>query len=265
MKIKFLGILALILVCSCSSDESAETVISANEKSEESLDTLSEVVFEEIQINDHLQAILDKSTAKYALPIVIDTNFIKAIDFESKDAQNVLNFENVRYLTSSLIENEPTEYAGYSLNSFFKIDSLKAEGEYEDYVNGLDIGMMQEADAYGEGLINLENNQHMLLWSLNYSTYEACPYGYGSIVFGTLLNNYEVMNTLVLAEVSGGSDPPAWGDTNISSELTPTLIKTNKIDRSSGYDEEAEEEITAETKSDYEVTITAENLKVLGN
>lgn len=201
--------------------------------------SVERLVEPEIEINAHLQTILDKSDTTYELPMNVDTSFIKAIDFTGKRDQSSLSYENGLYLAEHLLESAPTDNGTYYLNTFYQLDSLKSVGEYDEYVNNLDIGMMQVADAFVEGIIDLGDQRHIVLWSINFSTYEACPFASGAAVYGSLLSNYEVQNTMLLAEVSGGGDPPAWGDTNISTQISTTLeIDTYYINRS-GEDEES--------------------------
>lgn len=228
-----------------------------------SVDTIQEETAPPIVIDDHLQAILDKSDSVYKAPFWVDTNFVLAMDFESRSEQSALNYENGHYLADNYLANHPTEMASYTLRSFYEIDSLKAQGEYEDYVSSLDIGMMQHADAYTEGLLELDESNSLLLWSLTFGSYEACPYYSGTLVFGTLLNNYEVKNTVLLAEMSGGGDPPYWGDTGISSYVTSSSITTSTIDRSGGeeYNEETGEDVVEVTTAEYQIKITESGLE----
>lgn len=255
-----LGIL-LTLLAGCDSSENIdnEDVVNSGAVGLVDSTTTDEVI---VEINDHLQTILNKSSANYDLPLQMDTNFVMEIDFEAKAEQQALNFENVRYLTKNLIENDPTEAATYIINSFLSIDSLKAEGEYEEYVNSLDLGMMKESQAFAEGIIAVSGKNNILLWSLDYSTYEACPYASGALVFGTFLENYEVVNTVLLAEVSGGADAPFWWETRVSSVIRSTDIKTIRIERSGGDEDKNGKEIIEKTEDHYTVEIMEEGFEV---
>ena len=240
---KYYPIIALVLLAfvqACGSETNTEPLTAEVEQQVEVVDSaiVETVTEQEIVINTHLQAILNKSDATYQLPFDIDTNFVNAIDFEQKSIQTSLSFENGRYLGARLLENAPTNNASYNIEIFCKIDSLTAEGEYEDYVNNLDIGMMQVSEAYVEGLIEVDSSKLVLLWSITFSSYEACPYASGSLVYGTLLQNYEVQNTMLLAEVSGGGDPPSWGETRISTSISKAFdMKTNSINQSGDSDQ----------------------------
>jgi hypothetical protein len=240
MKIySFLTIVLFVFIQSCGSEIESDPKVSEIQVPELTQDTTVTVAVEEPkpEISAHLQTILDKSDTTYFLPMAVDTNFIKVIDFNDKSDRTALNFENGQYLGARILESAPTFEGEYYMEVFCELDSLKSAGAYADYVNNLDIGMMQVADAFVEGIIDLGEGKHMLLWSINFSTYEACPYASGAAVYGTLLSNYEVQNTMLLAEVSGGGDPPAWGDTNVSTEITAEFeIETYSLNRS-GEDE----------------------------
>ncbi len=246
-----------LMVQSCGSETQADNGTIELETPEVIEDTTTVEVVEEIpiEINEHLQTILDKSDTTYQLPFNVDTSFVKALDFTQKSTQSSLNFENGRYLAKRTVENAPTFNATYNIEIFCEIDSLKAEGAYEDYVSNLDIGMMQESDAYVEGLIEIDSSKLIVLWSITYSTYEACPFGSGTLVLGTLLNNYEVQNTMLFAEVSQGSDPPSWGETQNSTTITTDLnLSTYYLslsgDSDEGYVDKIEETYDAEIGSE---------------
>ena len=201
---------------------------------EEVVDTASvePIVEPVVEIGDQLQAIIGKSDTTYSLPAAVDTNFVHNIDFFERSDESAMSYLNGQYLTEQLLESSPTFNGEYYIKIFCELDSLKSVGAYEEYVRNLNIGMMQVADAFVEGIIQLDDQKQILLWSINDSTYEACPFASGAAVYGTLLDNYEVKNTMLLAEVSSGGDPPAWGDTNVSIEISAELeINTYWINR----------------------------------
>ena len=168
---------------------------------EEVVDTASvePIVEPVVEIGDQLQAIIGKSDTTYSLPAAVDTNFVHNIGFFERSDESAMSYLNGQYLTEQLLESSPTFNGEYYIKIFCELDSLKSVGAYEEYVRNLDIGMMQVADAFVEGIIQLDDQKQILLWSINYSTYEACPFASGAAVYGTLLDNYEVKNTMLLA------------------------------------------------------------------
>ncbi|MFT5820102.1 MAG: hypothetical protein ACI8ZM_001336 [Crocinitomix sp.] len=253
----FIAIALTIFIQACGAETESNSGESEIQSPVALIDTTAIVEVEEpqIEINEHLQVILDKADTTYQLPMAVDTNFVYAIDFIEKSDRTALSFENGRYLSKGYLENAPTDNAIYQIETFCEIDSLKFEGAYDEYVQNLDIGMMQVSNSYVEGLIEIDSERKILLWSITFSTYEACPFASGSLVFGTLLNNYEVQNTMLVAECSEGSDPPSWGLTRISTNFSSASnIKTYSLNQSGdsdagevdGYEENYDTEIVEE-------------------
>ena len=65
----------------------------------------------------------------------------------------------------------------------------------------------------------------------------------------------------VLSAMSGGGDPPVWGDTFINSEITEDGISSDKTDRFGEEDYESGEEIVEETKNTYLINYSSEGFK----
>jgi len=165
-----------------------------------------------------------------------------------------------------LIDNTPTYWAKRNVNYFIEIDSMKLMGTYENYVENLDVGMMKESIANIHQKIIIDSNNYILLWSIYYSTDEACPYASGTIVFGTYFNNNVAQNTATLGEDSGGGDSPYWASTFITSEITTTSITKYKREvEKEGMDEETDEEIIEITDNTFLITITDSGFVVVDN
>ncbi len=213
----------------------------------------TETIETKIQIDvDALLTKLDNGTV-FHLPFSLDSNYMESNNEEEAYLTNV----EVQYLSADLIDNQPTEWASYDIKSFIEIDSMRLLGTYEEYVEHIDIGMMQESDAYLLHKISVDANSFILLWSISYSTYEACPYASGTVVFGTYFNNNMALNTAVLGESSGGGDAPYWGSTFITSQITSDHILTNKHEESGGDgDDETGEEIVEITDKEFEVKLS---------
>lgn len=229
---------------------------------EESIDTAIEEVVDSVFAGTSLEMILSKSKETFTVPFMADTIFVQDLEFSERSIEEPLSFEDVSYLRVNCIDNLPTNKAGYILNSFCEIDSLRVVGEYENYVSNMDIGMIEFSDSYMEGIVEISEKQKILLWTITYSTYEACPYASGTVLFGTYLYEGQVINALVLAEESGGSDAPYWGETFVSSEITENSINTYLLELSNDYDEETDEERVESTENNYEITIALDELKV---
>lgn len=252
-----------ILSCGGSGDHAEDD---SKESETVEVDSLVEVAdsleLEPPEITDeHLLTILSKSDTMYAIPFTVDTVIVQNIEENDRDEQKQLNYENIQLLTKNLPNDIGTSVNSFYIDEFIYIDSLKAYGEYADYLSSIDIGMMQEMDAFVEGEIEIDIQRKLLLWSMTYSTYEACPYGYGTIVFGTYLNDGEVKNTVTLAEISGGGDPPVWGDTKVWSSVDESEILTSIVNRSGEEDYDTGEEIIEVIEDGYSLSYSEEGLK----
>ena len=106
-----------------------------------------------------------------------------------------------------------------SFESFLKIDSVRNAGEYQNYVETLDIGMIKDATALYLENIKLDANTGINLWCIKYSSYEACPYYEGTEVFGTYYTKNGPQKTYLLGVVSTAADPPMGLETYVNSVL----------------------------------------------
>lgn len=255
---KFLGLIFFTLLLSCGEGDSE--IVESTPIETTTLDTTSnvdldtaEVIEEKVQIDvTTLLRKLNNDTV-YQLPFTLDSNYMESIGEENEILTNL----EVQYLSSDLINNQITEWSSYDIKSFIDIDSMRLMGTYEEYVDNIDIGMMQESDAYLLHKISVDANSFILLWSISYSTYEACPYASGTVVFGTYFNNNMALNTAVLGEDSGGGDAPYWGSTFITSQITSDHILTNKHEESGGdMDEETGEDIVDVIDKEFEVKLS---------
>jgi hypothetical protein len=163
-------------------------------------DTLALEV-EEVSFPVHEE--LDGDFKLISLPYALDSSDLEALEME-----NSLSYEQVELLTTNLDSNFAWEME-YELNTFFKIDSLKRAGTYEDYVSSLDIGQMKNSEAYPVGYIELAPNKQLFLWGLQYGTYEACPFMAGTTIYGSIFENGVQTSTRVFAELMAGGDPPS--------------------------------------------------------
>jgi hypothetical protein len=259
LNLKFVLIGLSILLFSCKESDTVE--ITQSDTGELTVDTTffeqkieQELIDSTLTIDlDLLLTKVDSDTA-YHVPFHLDSIYMST--FEDLDASTLTNAE-VEYLSTNLVDNTPTNWSSYSIQSFIDIDSMRLMGTYENYVDNLDIGMMKESDANIHQKIIIDENNYILLWSITYSTYEACPYASGIVVFGTYFYNNLALNTATLGENSGGGDAPYWGSTFITSQINSTLIITNKHEESGGeIDEETGEDIIEISDKEFKVNLT---------
>lgn len=140
-------------------------------------------------------------------PLVIDTVFV-----ENADSSDRISYQQLRAMGLNYLKNELGERLEFTLEDFIKIDSIKQAGKYAEYIEKLDIGMTKRAIAYKIGVLNFKNGTNLFVWAYQIHSFEACPvFSYNRVV-GTYMDNDKNITHLMLAEVSGGADPPATGD-----------------------------------------------------
>lgn len=206
-----------------------------NEISNElSLDTVS-VDSTALSFGVNVNALLEKADQEYQLPFKIDSTFISGFTGEAEDEYDLTAAE-AKYLAINKLDNEITDMAGYNISTFIKLDSIKNSGDWDDYQSTLDLGMARYSNGNVVGTVQIDEHLQILLWSIDYATYEACPYGSGTYIFGTLFALNHALNTCLLGEMSGGGDPPAWGDTRAYAEITSEMISITSLDRSGEED-----------------------------
>ncbi len=151
---------------------------------------------------------------KMALPFTFDTLFVQKVD-----SSNRITYQQVRGLGVNFLKSELGDGLSYDFNNFCEIDSLKQIGKYVDYVNHLDIGMTKRCIAYKLGWLDMGNNNKIYVWGIEASSFEACPYFSGTTIIATFLNAEKEVTHFKIAEISGGGDPPASGNDQITAVI----------------------------------------------
>ncbi|OIQ36320.1 MAG: hypothetical protein BM555_02840 [Crocinitomix sp. MedPE-SWsnd] len=249
-----------ILFIQCSGEEQTET--SHEEISTDTIvtDTIAEEVIEAEaeRVEIDIDALFAKADTTLKIPFVVDSAFIDSIMYlEGELDEKALSNVEVQHLGFKMVESGPTMMASYCINSFIKIDSLKLKGEYEDYLEQLDIGQTKRAGAAVIGKITELGSTQFLIWMTDYSTLEACPYGSGTYIWATIFEDEKPTNTILLGESSGGADAPYWGDTFTTSVLEIGKVTTKTIEESGGdEDPETGEEIVDHSENEFITWIT---------
>ena len=268
----FIILVGLIANSSCINSNSSKTSDINNQENEvaneiDSTITLPEETEDTIiksrpKIN--VESLLNKIDTTYSTPFNLDSNYVEDISSLDDNESTLTNIE-VQYLGFDMVNNQPTNLADYNIGTFIELDSMKIKGTYEDYVENMDIGMMERSSAKIHSKIQINTTSFILIWSVFYSTFEACPFSSGTAIYGTFFKDNQAYNTAVLGESSGGGDAPYWSDTFITSEIHSTKISTRKINQSGGEDnEETGEEIIETTDKIYNLKITTLGFEVIG-
>ena len=146
----------------------------------------------------HISNLFKQNTT---LPFTADTVLFDHIkNFDS------LGSEEVK--TLSLFSKNNKKESDYELNEFYKIDSIKAAGNYLKWWETLDIGMTKFANAYAIKKAEYDENTTLLFWSLSTSNYEACPYASQTSIYVTVLYQNETTSCFLLGETLSAGDPP---------------------------------------------------------
>lgn len=149
------------------------------------------------------------------LPLAIDTSFV-----DKADSSLRLTYSHIRSMSNNFFENELCRGMAYDLNTFCEIDSLKKINKYKEYVERLDIGMTKNCIAYKIGYCNLPDSCKMYVWGMQTKSYEACPFYEGRFLIATLVNAKGEGKHALVAERSGGGDPPSMANTDMTSDIS---------------------------------------------
>ncbi len=208
-----------------------------------------------------LNALLSKFTTSTNEPFLQDTLYLA--EYVSMSDTTALTTDEIKYLSYNYIENEMSFSGKSSIDDAMFFDSLKANKEYEGYIEVIDIGMMKDAKAYVAQKVVLDETTSLLLWFVDYGTYEACPFASGKVLYASVFQNNEVKSCTLVGEDSSSGDAPYW-----SSDMTLISISKNKItavktERNGGDTDEEGNEITFEASTEFELTIDVNGVWVV--
>ena len=153
-----------------------------------------------------------------SLPLHIDSNFINKCDTNKR-----LNFYQIRSLKGLVKEYNNSPILQHHINEFCRIDSLKENEAYEDYIKNLDIGMTKNSIAFKIGQIHMSESLHLFIWGISYDSYEACPYFSGTNIIGTYMDEAKQNHHILIGGEMSAGDPPATMEIKIYS-----ILKQNK-------------------------------------
>ena len=260
---QFYFLFALGLLVSCGSKTTSHN--DQEDSAEISQDTaliesdIDTIAIEQVNFSNEVAELLPFFLDTLSLPLDIDSNYIQSRG-EHKGKQ--LEYKQLSILAANGMVNSVALDNQYIIETAIRIDSLKSVNQYDDYVANIDIGMIQEAGSYAQAILQISETRQILLWQMDFSTYEACPYASGDIVFGTLIENGELKNTIELAEVSGGGDPPVWNDTYINARITEDMVE-QYVYYSYGESVDEGEDIIETNEQEYKIEIKENGFKEL--
>ncbi|MBK9190671.1 MAG: hypothetical protein IPM77_03715 [Crocinitomicaceae bacterium] len=243
-----LPFIPVLLIASCGGNNESSETTSANDTT--SVDTIA--ADSNIVINqDSLNAVFGKATE---LPYIQDTSLLFEI---TGDDSTWLTKDQVKYLTYGFVDSDISYSGLYHVDDFYFFDSLSnIEGAYEEYLSVLDIGMMAQANVFAVQRLKLDDSTSIMLWCVNYSTYEACPYASGTIMYGTIIRNDHVTSCTILGEDSSGADAPVWGETLVLCSLKKDQMTAWRRDKNcDGEQDEEGNDIVDESENEFILSI----------
>lgn len=258
-----LALLSCLFIACNGSNESTES--SENSSDTTNVDTLTAADTIQINVDSNrpkvdVDALFAKADEEYKLPFKVDSSFISSFMGEAEDEYDLTGAE-AKYLAYDMVDNEATNMASWDIKTFIRLDSIKTQGDWEAYQNSLDLGQARYSNGNVVGVVKIDDVSSFLLWTTDYATYEACPYGSGTYVYGTLFTLMHGTNTVLLGEMSGGGDPPSWGDTRVYSEIKSDKIITESLQRTGEEDYDGNDFVD-KRESKYEISISTQGLNV---
>ena len=187
-----------------------------------------------------LGIIISKFTEGGAPPLIIDTAFI-----HKSQTKDTLTAKQLKLLTAKMLDHSLTSMSNWELEKFYQIDSIKVAGKYNEYCSSLDLGMMKYSNVYPMRQIKLDEKTTVLIWELQYGSYEACPHSEGMVVYATIIYLGKPTHSLLLAEYMTAADPPVSTQrTVIATILEGGKIEINVVEiNDEGVDIEKVEEV----------------------
>ena len=252
---------AIIFILSACGGSTTSTENSVEEKNIDTtlIDTLAEVA-EEL-IPERITYDVNKITARldtvYQLPFIVDSLLLDSL-FNGDFTESDLSSQEAQFLGFKMPENSPSQWSRYSLTEYIEIDSIKENGNYNEFLESLDLGQTQDANATLLGQITVSENEYYILWTTSYYTLEACPYGHGSYIWATYFNNNEPYDAVLVGEISGGADAPYWSGTTTTAVITKEGAEVFTSTESGGDMDEEGEEIIEKSESTVRYTLTSE-------
>ena len=129
-------------------------------------------------------------------PLVVDSAFIaNSVTKHDSLGENEVKTILVKWKNDSLMSEDHDAF-----KDFYHIDSLKANHGYEKYYEKLDNGDTRYSNAYGLQKIELADSTEVLVWALDYASYQADPMFNSTNIYGTLLNKDNIGITFLLGQ-----------------------------------------------------------------
>ncbi|MDX2173187.1 MAG: hypothetical protein SFY56_08710 [Bacteroidota bacterium] len=219
MKFLYCQLIIVMFFFGCGSKEHTTTITnSKNEELTDSVKTKLPANIHGILKNPLVDSLLNYFLVSTQLPMSISSENI-----DSLIPKVTLKTYEVRKLSNKFIKNNFSKKCQYSIEQFYKIDSIKENGDYKSWKHQTEIGEIINAEAYPIYKIKIDENNYLLFWMLQESTAEACPYSWLRSVFVTVIFNNKIKETILFAEHMGSGDAPVSYDKKITGSISKDL------------------------------------------
>ena len=204
----FTGLLAAIIFCCFSCWEPHQELTDAQLKQGDSL----------AKAIDGIMRLADLFKTENSFPFSADTTLLYHI--ENCDSLGTME---VKQLAVNWFKHDLVGGTDYDLQTFYKIDSVKAAGKYIEYCDSLQIGDTKCSNAFAICKLQPDGNTNILVWALVTSSYEACPYSDVKTVYFSVVRGGIVSQTFMLGEYMVAGDAPASMERTISGKINADL------------------------------------------
>ncbi len=243
----------VVLIASCGNNKKTKNIIVDNEHKTDS------VVFKNPPLDLAIQKMLPLFDETNDLPFLADSSIINHLKKYDSISTN-----EVKLLSLKKIKHSLSDESNYQLKTFLFIDSIKRAGGYAAYIENLDIGMTKFANAYAIKRVNLDIYTMALIWGINTSTFEACPYANETYIYITIVHKGKVTSSFVLAEDLQAGDPPVSMSRTVNARINRDMTIDIELYEESDEDIDAPKiEINKEnyilTLNDGKLIVTNEN------
>lgn len=197
-----------------------------------------EQLFDQVEIEEPEEVPIIQNIPANLVDLQLDT---LQLPFELKEGElekiptdDDLNLEQLNFLSQNFEEKEKGDR--YYLDETIRIYALKRAKTYEDYTSSLDLAQLADATAHPYGIIHLDS-AIAVLWTIQYGSYEACPYYSGKELMATIIQDDEVQKSFLIATENSGGDPPAFGETMATISINKAL-DVKIVSHSKTFDDE---------------------------
>jgi hypothetical protein len=150
-----------------------------------------------------VQKLVSLFKTELPLPFIVDSAFLVKEHYGDS-----IGGKEMKLLASNVMKHDQLGSLEYDLPDFYNIDSIKATGTYTAWCETLDIAMTKFSKAEAVGKIKYTDETDLLVWMLQQSSYEACPWSNFRTVYITPVHKNKIGQTSVLGESYGAGDPP---------------------------------------------------------